>query len=239
MKNIAIILARSGSKGLPNKNIKKLDNKPLIAYTIEAAVKSNCFDVIMVSTDSSDYAIIAKQYGAEVPFLRSNENSNDDANSWDAVKEVLNFYACQNDQFETVALLQPTSPLRDYKDIINAYEIMKINDSDAVTSVCEEDHNPQWANTLPSDNSMTEFIHSSSNNARQNIPIYYRLNGAIYIRKIIYNDEIQIINNKHFAYIMSRYNSIDIDTQFDFDFADFLIYKKKVESNKHEEINYE
>ncbi|MEG0978382.1 MAG: CMP-N-acetlyneuraminic acid synthetase, partial [Bacilli bacterium] len=82
MKNIAIILARSGSKGLPNKNIKKLDNKPLIAYTIEAAVKSNCFDVIMVSTDSSDYAIIAKQYGAEVPFLRSNENSNDDANSW-------------------------------------------------------------------------------------------------------------------------------------------------------------
>ena len=86
MKNIAIIPARSGSKGLKDKNIKELYGKPLIAYSIEVALNSNIFDEIMVSTDSEEYAVIARKYGANVPFFRSKENSSDSASSWDTVK---------------------------------------------------------------------------------------------------------------------------------------------------------
>ena len=89
MKNIAIIPARSGSKGLKDKNIRLLNGKPLLAYTIEAALKSKCYDTVMVSTDSKKYAKIAKEYGAEVPFLRGDENSKDNASPWEVVKEVL------------------------------------------------------------------------------------------------------------------------------------------------------
>ena len=92
MKNIAIIPARSGSKGLRDKNIKELNGKPLLAYSIEAAKKSNIFDDIMVSTDSEKYAQIAKKYGANIPFLRSEANSGDKADSWSVVVEVLENY---------------------------------------------------------------------------------------------------------------------------------------------------
>ena len=89
MKNLAIIPARSGSKGLKNKNIKLLNGKPLLAYSIEAALKSKCFDSIIVSTDSKKYADIAIKYGAQVPFFRSTETSTDTATSWAVVREVL------------------------------------------------------------------------------------------------------------------------------------------------------
>ena len=110
MKNIAIITARSGSKGLPNKNILPLDGKPLIAHTIIAAKESGMFDTVMVSTDSEEYAAIAREWGAEVPFLRSEENSSDKAGSWDVVREVLDEYRKRGEEFDTFTLLQPTSP---------------------------------------------------------------------------------------------------------------------------------
>ena len=89
MKNLAIIPARSGSKGVPDKNIRELNDKPLLAYSIESAINSEIFSEVMVSTDSEKYADIAKKYGASVPFLRSDENSNDTADSWSVVKEVV------------------------------------------------------------------------------------------------------------------------------------------------------
>ena len=123
MKAIAIIPARSGSKGLHDKNIKLLNGKPLIAYTINAAIESNCFENIMVSTDSDKYADISKDNGAEVPFLRTEELSGDSASSWDVVREVLSKYKSMGQTFDYVALLQPTSPLRDYMDIVNAFKV--------------------------------------------------------------------------------------------------------------------
>lgn len=106
MENIAIIPARSGSKGLPDKNIIDFCGHPLIYYTIKAAQESGCFDEIMVSTDSSKYAKIAKMYGANVPFLRSEKMSSDNARSWDTVREVLLNYKQMGKMFEYVALLQ-------------------------------------------------------------------------------------------------------------------------------------
>ena len=112
MKSIAIIPARSGSKGLIDKNIRLLCGKPMLAYSIEAAEKSEIFDVVHVSTDSEQYAEIAKNYGADVPFLRGEELSNDTANTWDVVRYVLKKYKELGKYFDVVMVLQPTSPLR-------------------------------------------------------------------------------------------------------------------------------
>lgn len=233
MKNIAIIPARSGSKGLPDKNIKCINNKPLIAYSIEAAMKSKLFIEIMVSTDSIEYADLAMKYGAKVPFLRSNETSNDVAGSWDVVKEVLQCYEKANMRFDTVTLLQPTSPLRTEKHIIKAFQLMIEKNADSITSVCEMEHSPLWSNVLPSSLSMKEFENKYVlNKGRQQLPLYYRINGAIYIRKINYiNSQINLEYENPYAFIMEQKESIDIDSELDFQLAEFLL---NIERKKYE-----
>lgn len=225
MRNIAIIPARSGSKGLPDKNIKLLNGKPMIAYTIEAALQSNQFQEVMVSTDSEKYAEIAREYGASVPFLRSNENASDHSSSWDVVKEVLRNYETRDEYYDQVALLQPTSPLRTKEDILLGFETMRQKNADFVVSVCEMEHSPLWANVLPDDHSMKDFINNKfSELPRQDIPIYYRLNGAFYLIKANHlfssND---LYNDKSYSFIMSRENSVDVDDLFDFKFAEMLL----------------
>jgi len=123
MKNIAIIPARSGSKGLPDKNIRLLCGKPLLAYSIEAALQSDMFDVVHVSTDSIQYAEIAKKFGADVPFLRSTETSSDSASSWDVVKEVIEKYQKVGKCFDTFMLLQPTSQPFGNRKITKGWEV--------------------------------------------------------------------------------------------------------------------
>ncbi len=226
MKNLAIIPARSGSKGLKDKNIKELSGKPLLAYSIEAARESGLFDEIMVSTDSPQYAEIAKSFGANVPFLRSESNSGDKASSWDVVLEVLSKYFETNQKYDSVCLLQPTSPLRTAKDIADAYKLLETKQADAVTSVCEVDHSPLWTMTLPPNLSLEEFKKRDSDTPRQLLEKYYRLNGTIYIRKINYSSKgIQFIDTNEFAFIMPRERSIDIDTELDFIIAEAIINK--------------
>ena len=101
MKNLAIIPARGGSKRIPRKNIKPFMGKPIIAYSIEAALQSGIFDEVMVSTDDEEIAEVAKQYGANVPFMRSKKNSDDHATMEDVIEEVLNEYCCQNKSFDS------------------------------------------------------------------------------------------------------------------------------------------
>lgn len=229
MRNLAIIPARSGSKGLIDKNIKLLNGKPLLAYTIEVAKKSGLFDEIMVSTDSREYADIAKKWGANVPFLRSDEFSNDTASSWDVVKEVIERYRILGNEFYTVALLQPTSPLRTSNDIIEGYKVMKVKEANFVVGVCEMDHSPLWANTLPEDLSMENFIRPEVVKIpRQSIPTYYRINGALYIVKVDYlMRTLDIYGDRSFASVMKKENSIDIDDQMDFTIAEVLIKQLK------------
>ena len=219
-KIIAIIPARSGSKGLKDKNIKELNRKPLIAYTIEAAKKANIFDEIFVSTDSEKYAEISRQYGASVPFLRSSENSDDKAGSWDVVREVLNKL---DEQFDIVVLLQPTSPLRKSDDIKGAIELFFKKNADTVVSVCETPHPLFWCNTLNKDCSMKNFIEKEYQKPRQQLPKSYTLNGAIYICKVENIDNLDFYCDKSYAYIMSKENSIDIDSEIDFKFAELYL----------------
>ena len=218
MKKLAIIPARSGSKGLKDKNIKLLNGKPLLAYTIEAAMSSNLFDEIHVSTDSREYADIAIKYGAHVPFLRSIETATDKASSWDVVREVIQCYKLEGKTYDMVTLLQPTTPLRTEQDIIEAYNVFISNEANAVVGVCEVDHSPLWCNTLPQDHSMINFIDKNiSILPRQKLNTYYRINGAIYmINAEYFNSCESIYDSKCFAYIMKKEHSIDIDDEFDF-----------------------
>lgn len=227
MNNIAIITARSGSKGLKDKNILPLAGMPLIAYSVIAARESMMFKDVMVSTDSEHYASIAKEYGASVPFLRSKELSGDFIGSWDVVKEVLNNYLTAfNMQFDTVCLLQPTSPLRSARDIISGYQEFEEKHADSVTAVCEMEHSPLWSMTLPKDLSLKEYRKKSKGNLpRQKLPTYYRINGALYIRRIEYHldGSIELPETEAYAYIMPRERSVDIDTQIDFRLAEILM----------------
>lgn len=236
MINLAIIPARSGSKGLKDKNIKLLAGKPLIAYSIEAAKISGLFSDIMVSTDSENYADIAKKIGADVPFLRSPEASSDTAGSWDVVVEVLSRYKAVGKEFDTVCLLQPTSPLRTASDIINGYKELIDKNADAITAVCEMDHSPLWSMTLDENLSLHTFRKRSIDFPRQMLKTYYRINGALYIRCVEYKERktitdkcIEILNKEEFAYIMDKSRSIDIDTLEDFDYAEFKIMRGGVQ----------
>ena len=138
MRSIAIIPARSGSKGLPDKNIKPLNGKPLLAYSIEAALASGMFDTVHVSTDSERYAGIARQYGADEPFLRSAETSSDTASSEDAIREVLRRYEEMGQRFDAFMLLQPTSPLRTADDIRAAFGVMEEKQAEMEDAISEQ-----------------------------------------------------------------------------------------------------
>lgn len=227
MRNLAVILARSGSKGLKDKNIKELAGKPLLAYTVEAAIESGKYDIVHVSTDSELYADIAKKYGADVPFLRDEELAGDKSSSWDALRFVVTEYEKLGKSFDTVTLLQPTSPLRDANDIQNAFDIYESKNATAVVSVCEVDHSPLVCNTLPEDGSLYGFIDLNKVGRRQDMKPYYRINGAIYIQKTnLLMDNTSIYSEGSYAYVMDKRHSVDIDDEVDFTIAQAIIEKE-------------
>lgn len=223
MRNIAIIPARSGSKGIPDKNIRLFGGKPLFAHTIIAAVESGMFDEVMVSTDSESYAVIAKQYGAAVPFLRSAQASSDSASSWAVVSEVLDHYRGAGHSFDSFCLLQPTSPLRGSTHIREAYSLLNARGADAVISVCPAEHSPFVFGVLGPDGSMGGFVARDNNGARQLYGPFFRINGAIYIAKtLFYSEDTFLYREGSYAYIMSSEDSVDIDTELDFRIAEEL-----------------
>ncbi len=223
-RNIAIIPARSGSKGLPDKNILELKGKPLMSYSIEHAIASKMFTEVMVSTDSEKYAEIAVKYGASVPFLRSENLSTDSASSWDVVREVLERYKEMEKEFDSLCLLQPTSPIRDANDIVCAYKLFTEKADVAVISVCKVEHTPKWTNTLPENHSLENFIKTGSNSRRQDFETFYRLNGAIYIANVKeFLSDPNLYRKGSYAYVMPQLRSIDIDSELDFKYAEFLL----------------
>lgn len=155
---IAIIPARSGSKGFPGKNIRLLNGKPLIAHSIIQAQETGIIDEIFLSTDAQEYADIAIKYGANVPFLRSDDLASDSASTWDCVREALGQYHTLGKEYDIFVVLQPTSPLRTASDIFNAINQLILINADAVVSVCEVAHSPLWCNTLPENKSLKGFV---------------------------------------------------------------------------------
>lgn len=224
MNNLAVITARSGSKGLKNKNIKLINNKPLLAFSIEAALKSEMFDIVHVSTDSEEYASIAREYGAEVPFLRSKELSEDHSDSWEVLRFTVERYKRLGKEFDTVTLLQPTSPLRTGYDIRKAFEIYTVKHADNVFSVSETESKPFFCNTIPANGSLYNFISQDRDGRRQDSPVYYCLNGAIYIVSTkVLMERGSLYGESAYAYIMPKIRSIDIDDEIDFRLAEILL----------------
>ena len=203
-----------------------LNGLPLMAYTIQAAKDAGLFDTVMVSTDSPEYGAIAKECGAQVPFLRSETYSTDGADSWSVVKEVLLAYAKAGESFDTVCLLQPTSPMRTAEDIRAGYALLQEKQANAVTSVCQAEHSPLWCMTLEEDRSLDAFRQNLPTGPRQNLSKYYRLNGAVYIRKVRYlENDVEIIHSNEYALVMDTTHSVDIDTELDFMLAEQLMRK--------------
>jgi len=222
---LAIIPARGGSKRLPRKNVLDLAGKPLIAWSIEAGLKSKYIDKVMVTSDDDEILAIAKQYGSDT-IKRPSELASDTATSFDAIKHTIE----NLERYDYVVLLQPTSPLRSEQHIDEAIELLESKNADAIVSVCEMDHSPLWSNTLPEDGDMSDFIRDEVKNKRsQDLEKYYRLNGAIYICKTdrLLAEKNFFIEDNIFAYRMDRQSSVDIDEEIDFDIAKTIIDVKK------------
>lgn len=228
-KVLGLIPARAGSKGVKDKNIKLLRGKHLIAYTIEEAIKSNLFEDIIVSTDSEKIADISKKYGASVPFLRPKELAEDDSPTIDVIIHCIDFMKNACKEYDEIVLLQPTSPLRKAKHIKEAYNLFKEKEASFVVSMCKCEHLPLWTNTIGNDLNIDNFIREEIKNIRrQDLPQYYRLNGAIYVAKVhSLIRERSFFGKNSFAFIMDFKSSIDIDTIEDFELAEFYLRRKE------------
>lgn len=219
MRNIAIITARSGSKGLEDKNIKLLGGKPLIAYTIEAAIESKCFDKVFVSTDSVIYATISERYGADAYPLRPKELSGNTVGSVAVIEQVLK----ENEGYTTFCLLQPTSPFRTAKDIVNAYNIYRRKKALSVVSMVASDKSPNIMNLLNSDGTITNFLKIDQKSYQRQNEKFYMPNGAIFISNCSNFLKISgFYGEKSYPYIMGKKESLDIDDKYDFMLAELI-----------------
>jgi len=212
---IGLIPARGGSKGLPRKNITQLAGKPLIAWTIETAVESNCLDRVIVSTDDLEIARISEEYGAEVPFIRPEEYASDSATSLSVVQHAIEYLRSNGiSDKDFILLLQPTSPLRNSTDIINSVKLLELEKVNAVVSVFDAPCHPYYLKRVTHDGFLFPYDESAPDNfRRQDCPKLFIPNGAIYLNQIC-----SLIDKKTFfplytyAYIMPNTRSIDIDS---------------------------
>ena len=224
MNKIAIIPARSGSKGLKNKNIIDICGKPMMRYSIEAALKADCFCRVIVSTDSKEYGEIAIDAGAEVVY-RGEDASNDNASTYTVIEDLFNKIDTGFDYF---VLLQPTSPLRDEHHIIDAVNLFesRINSFDFLASVKEAEHASVLVKPIEDDFSLKYFDTDFANYRRQGYK-EYSPNGAIFIGKPeAYIKKKHFFGNKSLAYIMNSFDSIDVDTELDYKFATLCMKEK-------------
>jgi len=221
---LGVIPARGGSKRLPRKNILSLNGNPLISYTINAALESSCIDEVVVSSDDKEILELSSSLGAQA-LLRPDNLASDTASTFDVVKQVVESYP----EYTHIALLQPTSPLRTAKHIDEAAALMVEKQANAVISVCEMEHSPLWSNRLDASLSMENFLREEVINKRsQDLDVYYRLNGAIYLVRIdrLLAERSFLLKKDIFAYIMDRWDSVDIDEAIDFEIAGLLLSKR-------------
>lgn len=229
---IAIIPARGGSKGLPGKNIRELAGKPLISYSIMSAMKADCIDRVLVTTDDEKIAKVAESYGAEIPFIRPPELATDNSSAVDvyihAVEYMINTEKCDVDSF---MVLLPTAPLRTSHHIMEAYDLFVNRNAATLISVVEAETPPSWYMQLSENGMIQNCGFGNNENAisnRQNNKTYYIPNGAIYILNYnLLKSKRTYYCDKTIGYVMSRCDSVDIDTLDDFDYAEYLLTKSK------------
>ena len=230
---IAIIPARSGSKGLPGKNIKPLCGKPLIVWSIEAGLGSKYIDEVMVTTDNEEIAIIAREFGASVPFIRPAELASDTATSMDVIKHVLNLYENKlHKKFDYTVLLEPTSPLRVKEDIDNAIDKLLENpQAEAIVGICKtESQNPAFLVKKNINNFLFGYENSDMKILRrQDIADVYFFEGSVYV-----SDTAFLLTKNTFyhentlGYEFPKWKSIEIDDLDDFIMVEALMINKRL-----------
>jgi len=220
MSTFALIPARGGSKGIPRKNIKTIAGKPLIVWTIEAALRSSMLDAVVVSTEDEEIADVARQAGALVPFMRPAALAADATPGLDPVLHALD----QLPQFDAVLLLQPTSPMRTTDDIDGCLRLAAERGVPSVVSVTEPDAHPYWTYRVDGDLRMMRLIDSAAVTRRQDLPLVGALNGALYFAAADWlRNNRSLLGPETLAYMMTRERSIDIDTPLDWKIAELLL----------------
>jgi len=229
MDILYLIPARSGSKGIPKKNIKLLANKPLIGYTIEYVLEIADQADICISTDDDNVIKIAENYGLKIPFKRPPELALDNVGQFEVIQHALNFYLKQNKFYDAIVLLQPTSPFRKRSHLFEALDLYN-NDLDMVVSVKLTDANPYFV--LFEENSNGYLVKSKQADfkRRQDCPEVWQFNGSIYIINCNSLNKYNSFNQfeKIMKYPMPSVYSVDIDHEIDFAFAEFLLANKRL-----------
>ena len=230
-KIIAIIPARGGSKGLPNKNIKNMHGKPLIAWTIQSALSSEFLDTVFVSTDSKEIRDISIDFGSEIPFMRPSIFAQDNSPSWEVVIHVLDEFKKAGKEFDYIALLEPTSPLRKKDDIDNAIKKL-INDNNAETLVSlGEIHmeHPTIVKKLNDQGLVKPYIdHSKNIYQRQQMDNAYFPYGVIYLSKVdAFYRQKKFYTEKTIAFLIERWQNFEIDDSLDFEIIEKILINNR------------
>lgn len=225
---LGLIPARGGSKGIPRKNIRPLGGKPLLAWTIEAAIKAGCLDRLLLSTEDEEIAAVGRQFGCEVPFMRPQELALDDTPGIAPVLQALDWLE-KNERYvpEFVMLLQPTSPFRTSVQITEVVDLAltpSFEPFDSLVSVVEPDHPPQWMFIAEGDGRLSPLLSADIAYRRQGLPMTYALNGAIYLtRTPVLHQEGSFLVERTKGYLMDRVTSLDLDTGEDWQIAESYI----------------
>ncbi|MBI5789049.1 MAG: acylneuraminate cytidylyltransferase family protein [Candidatus Schekmanbacteria bacterium] len=224
-KIVCIIPARGGSKGLPGKNIRKLKDKPLIAYSVEQAKSSEYIDRVIVSTDDLKIADIARQYGAEVPFIRPANLAADNSSTIDVLLHVIDWLGeSANYLFDILVLLHVTTPLRTVEDIDNCIELLVRENADNVFSVAAAYRNPYFNMVEVTKDGSVSLVKKGDFTTRQSAPKVYDMNASIYVWwKDILKAQKSVFLEKSRVYVMPRERSVDIDDLMDFKIAEMLL----------------
>lgn len=229
-RTLALIPARGGSRRLPGKNLAALGGRPLIRWTIEAALGAQSVHDVVVSTDDPAIAKVATAAGAEVPFLRPKDIADDHSTTEEVMRHALQTLAEAGRVWDLLVLLQPTSPLRISTDIDDAVSLFRERQASAVISVCLTDHPPEWCNPLPSNGSLEGFLGPDIVGKRsQDLPTSYRLNGALYVYpcRSILDGTVAPFARDSYAYVMPRERSIDIDEPIDLVIAEAMLQERE------------
>ena len=231
-KILCTICARGGSKGVKNKNIKLINDKPLIAYTIEQAMQSQLFEYVVVSTDSDEIASVSKKYGAEIFFKRSQDMASDTAGKLDVIKDAfIRSERHYEQQFDYLIDLDATAPLRNVDDILNSFEQFLKDNNDNLITAMPSRRNPYFNLVEVDNNGKVRLSKKLANTIvrRQDAPKCYDMNASIYIwkRETILDEKKMFLDNTG-LYIMPEERSIDIDTELDYQIVEFLMGKNSV-----------
>lgn len=219
-KAVAIITARGGSKRIPGKNKKLFCGQPIIQYSIKAALESNYFDEVMVSTDNEEIAELAKDLGAEVPFMRSDKNADDYATTLDVVKEVLDNYSARNIQFDFYCCLYPTAPFVSKDRLIFAMELLVNNNVDAIIPVVQYSFPPQRSFCI--EEGYVKYIWPENMLRRsQDFQPMYHDAGQFYCGKVIaFYQQKKLVMNRSLPIILNELEVQDIDSMDDWSIAE-------------------